>query len=216
MSRTAIVGTACAGSVGYYAALLAARRVVIDTGERRLPLRHSHHRYAIAGPNGVSRLTVPLVGDTVALGIPLAEVRISEHARWRHQHWGALMAAYGKSPYYEHLAPALHAILVEGAQTHLLDLNRALHDLVVDFMELPITTVYEEVEPDSQLEANDWRKLLGTKRGDLLPLDNVPYYQPWADRHGFTPGMSILDLLMNEGREGIFTLLDMARRLASQ
>ncbi len=214
MSRMAIVGSACAGSVGYYAALLAARRVVIDTGERRLPLRHSHHRYAIAGPNGVSRLTVPLVGDTVALGIPLAEVRISEHAHWRHQHWGALMAAYGKSPYYEHLAPALHAILVEGAQTHLLDLNRALHDLVVDFMDLPITTTYEDVTAaEMPVGALDWRAQLGTKRGDLLPLSDVPYYQPWASRHGFAPGMSILDLAMNEGREGIFTLLAMGRSL---
>ena len=213
MGRTAIVGSACAGSVGYYAALLAAGHVIVDTGERRLPLRHSHHRYAIAGPNGETRLTVPLVGDTVVMGIPLSEVRISEHARWRHQHWGALMAAYGKSPYFEHAAPALQSILVEGGQTHLLDLNRDLHEFVVDFMELPITTSYEEVEPDARLEANDWRKSLGTKCGDLLPLDNVPYYQPWADRHGFMPGMSILDLLMNEGREGIFTLLNMARRL---
>lgn len=213
MGRTAIVGSACAGSVGYYAALLAAGHVIVDTGEQRLPLRHSHHRYAIVGPNGVTRLTVPLVGDTVAMGIPLSEVRISEHAHWRHQHWGALMAAYGKSPYFEHAASALHAILVEGGQMHLLDLNRALHEFVVDFMELPITTVYEAVEPRAHPEADDWRKSLGTKRGDLLPLDNVPYYQPWADRHGFTPGMSILDLLMNEGREGIFTLLNMARRL---
>ncbi|MBP5562283.1 MAG: WbqC family protein [Muribaculaceae bacterium] len=213
MGRTAIVGSACAGSVGYYAALLVAGHVIVDTGERCLPLRHSHHRYAIAGPNGVTRLTVPLVGDTVAMGIPLSEVRISEHARWRHQHWGALMAAYGKSPYFEHAAPALHAILVEGGQTHLLALNRAFHEFVVDFMELPIATRYEAVTSDLPPEAIDWRRQLGTKRGDLLHLDDVPYYQPWAERHGFTPGMSILDLLMNEGREGIFTLLDMARRL---
>ena len=45
---------------------------------------------------------------------------------------------------------------------------------------------------------------------DTLPLTDVPYYQVWADRHGFVPRLSILDLLMNEGREGIFTLLRMA------
>ena len=216
MGRTAIVGSACAGSVGYYAALLAAGNVIIDTTERRLPLRHSHHRYAIAGPNGATRLTVPLVGDTVAMNVPLDEVRISEHARWRHQHWGALMAAYGKSPYYEHAAPALHAILVDGGQTHLLALNRALHEFVVDFMDLPITTIYEAVTPNLHPDAVDWRRQLGTTRGDLLPLDDVPYYQPWASRHGFLPCMSILDLLMNEGREGIFTLLAMSRRLTPQ
>ena len=31
------------------------------------------------------------------------------------------------------------------------------------------------------------------------------------DRHGFRPGLSILDLLMNTGREGIFTLMHMAQ-----
>lgn len=214
MSRTAIVGTACAGSVNYYAALLAAGHVIIDTAECRLPLRHSHHRYAIAGPNDVTRLTVPLVGETATFAVPLSEVRVSEHARWRHQHWGALMAAYGKSPYFEHLAPALHAILVEGGQTHLLDLNRALHTLVVDFMDLPITTTYTDVTArDVPGDALDWRPLLGTKRGDRLPLVTVPYYQPWAARHGFIAGLSILDLAMNEGREGIFTLLAMAKPL---
>lgn len=33
-----------------------------------------------------------------------------------------------------------------------------------------------------------------------------PYYQLWASRHGFLPNMSVLDLLCNEGPEGIFWL----------
>ena len=52
---------------------------------------------------------------------------------------------------------------------------------------------------------------MGLKRGDRLALANVPYYQMWSQRRGsFTPALSILDLLMNEGREGIFTLLKMS------
>ncbi|UKI45216.1 MAG: WbqC family protein [Porphyromonadaceae bacterium] len=31
----------------------------------------------------------------------------------------------------------------------------------------------------------------------------------WASRHGFQPGLSILDLLMNTGRESIYTLKKM-------
>ena len=41
---------------------------------------------------------------------------------------------------------------------------------------------------------------------------DVPYPQLWAARHGFQPGLSILDLLMNEGREAIFTLQKMLMR----
>ena len=33
-----------------------------------------------------------------------------------------------------------------------------------------------------------------------------PYYQVFAQRHGFLPNLSILDLLMNEGNESILYL----------
>jgi hypothetical protein len=29
----------------------------------------------------------------------------------------------------------------------------------------------------------------------------VPYYQVWASRYGFIPDLSIIDLVMNMGRE---------------
>ena len=34
-----------------------------------------------------------------------------------------------------------------------------------------------------------------------------PYYQVRAQRHGFLPNLSVLDLLFNEGPEGIFWLI---------
>ena len=35
----------------------------------------------------------------------------------------------------------------------------------------------------------------------LPAYEAVPYYQVFARKHGFVPGQSILDLLMNEGPE---------------
>ena len=57
----------------------------------------------------------------------------------------------------------------------------------------------------------DLRGKIDGKRGDDLPIADVPYYQVWADRHGFVPRLSILDLLMHEGRAGIFTLANMVK-----
>ena len=37
-------------------------------------------------------------------------------------------------------------------------------------------------------------------------FDPRPYYQVRAARHGFLPNLSVLDLLFNEGPEGIFWL----------
>lgn len=207
----AIMGSACPGSVRYWAAALAAGTVFIDADECHLPLRHSHHRYAIEGPNGVQQLTVPLVGATHNMATPLREVRISEHGNWRRLHWGALYSAYGRTPYFDHIAPELEAIIVDGHQTHLLELNTQLQQLIVDFMGLPINFLQPPAVPAAEGGAGvvDLRGKVDMKRPDTLPIVDVPYYQVWATRRGFVPRLSILDLLMNEGREGIFTLLRM-------
>lgn len=211
--NSALIGSMCAGDVRCYAAMVKAGEVVIDATERRLPLRHSHHRYVIDAPNGPVKLTVPLVGSTNAMPVMLKDVLMSEHGNWRHLHWGALFSSYGKSPFFDFIADDLHHI-VEGAQNSLLDFNMELHRLIIDFMDLPIVTTVatSEQEVDAALQAGaiDLRGKMGGKRGDRLPIADVPYYQLWSQRRsGFTAGLSIFDLAMNEGREGIFTLLKM-------
>ncbi len=198
----------CAGSVRYYAACVAAGKVAIDTGETRLPLRHSHHRYAIAGPNGLQQLTVPLVGDTNAMPVAMRDVRISEHADWRRIHWGALFSAYGRTPYFDYVAADLEPIIM-GKQSWLLDYNEQLQQVIVDFMDLPVEFVHA-AEVDTAA-ATDLRGRIGGKKPDSLSIASVPYYQVWQERHGFIGNLSILDLMMNMGREGIFTLLKMTQ-----
>lgn len=205
-----VMGSMCAGSVRCYAAMLASGHVLIDAGEVRLPLRHSHHRYAIVGPNGVQQLTVHLVGSTNAMPVPMRDVLISEHAQWRHVHWGALYSAYGKSPYFDYIADDLHSIIF-GNQKSLLELNNQLQQLIIEFLDLPIQVTVGTISDDVLADACDLRGRIGGKRPDGLPIRDVPYYQLWSDRHGFTPNLSILDLLMNCGREAIFTLQSMVK-----
>ncbi len=212
----ALTGSFCAASVRCYAAMVKAGEVVIDATERKLPLRHSHHRYVIDGPNGPVKLTVPLTGETNAMNVPLRDVRVSEHGNWRHLHWGALFSSYGKSPFFDFIAADLRHIIIEGTQHRLLDLNMELHQLIVEFMDLPITTrvVHNEEEIEALLASgvSDLRGKIGGKHGDKLHITNVPYYQMWSNRHhSFMPDLSILDMLMNQGREGLITLLKMGK-----
>lgn len=199
-----------AGSVRYYAACVKAGTVAIDACEQRLPLRHSHHRYAIAGPNGVQQLTVPLVGETNAMNVPMRDVRISEHASWRRLHWGALFSAYGRTPYFDYVAADLEPVIM-GNQQWLLDYNEQLQQVVVDFMDLPVEFVTASDVDTSQAVSLIGK--IGGKKGDSLPIADVPYYQVWQERYGWVPGLSILDLMMNMGREGILTLLKMTENL---
>lgn len=84
--------------------------------------------------------------------------------------------------------------------------------LIVDFLDLPIEVITVEVTDALAAECVDLRGRMGGKQADALPIADVPYPQLWATRHGFQPGLSILDLLMNEGREAIFTLQKMLMR----
>ena len=204
------MGSMCAGSVRCYAAALKTGTLLVDLGERRLPLRHSHHRYRIDGPNGLQTLTVPLVGSTNNMMTPLKDVLISEHGDWRRLHWGALFSAYGRSPYFDYVTDDLSRV-IHGSQRYLHEFNMQLHEVIVEFMDLPLTTHYlDEGEPLGGA-VTDLRGRIAMKKPDTLAIANVPYYQMWKNQAGFKPDLSILDLMMNLGREAVLTLLDMTR-----
>jgi len=207
------MGSMCAGSVRCYAAAIHAGTLLVDMDECRLPLRHSHHRYRIDGPNGVQTLTVPLVGRSNNMTTPLRDMLISEHGEWRRLHWGALFSAYGRSPYFDYVADDLSRV-INGQQRYLHELNSELHQVIVDFMDLPITTHYIGAQDRLPEGINDLRGRIAMKKGDTLAIANVPYYQMWtSNKQGFEPDLSILDLMMNMGREGILTLMEMASGL---
>lgn len=214
-ARALVTGSMCAASVRCYAVALMADVLLVDLDECRLPLRHSHHRYRIDGPNGVQTLTVPLVGSTNNMVTPLRDVLISEHGNWRRLHWGALYSAYGRSPYFDYVADDLSR-LINGNQRFLHDFNAQMHALVTDFMDLPVNVRYVSgVGEHDNDQVIDLRGRIGMKHPDNLPVSNVPYHQMWTADQGFIPDLSILDLMMNEGREGIFSLMAMARELTS-
>ena len=203
-----VMGSMCAASVRCYAAAVKAGTLLVDLDEKHLPLRHSHHRYRIDGPNGLQTLTVPLVGSTNNMVTLLRDVLISEHGDWRRLHWGALYSAYGRSPYFDYVADDLSRV-IHGTQRYLHEFNGQMHQFIVDFMDLPLETRYickgETIAP----EAYDLRGRIGMKKADNLPIANVPYYQMWTGDEGFRADLSVLDLMMNLGREGIFTLMEM-------
>ena len=209
-ATTVVMGSMCAASVRCYAAALKAGTLLVDLDERRLPLRHSHHRYRVDGPNGLQTLTVPLVGATNNMMTPLRDVLISEHGDWRRLHWGALYSAYGRSPYFDYVADDLSRV-IHGSQRYLHDFNRQMHEVIVDFMDLPLVTRYLEQGGDVAAADEDLRGRIGMKKPDALPINDVAYYQMWTGRDGFQADLSILDLMMNMGREGIFTLMAMTR-----
>lgn len=210
-----IFGTAYLGNVRYYAAMLSAKGgVVIDTNERLCRNSWMHNHCHIIGANGVQTLTVPIEHiDTASAWtgrIVMRDLRISEHGNWRRIHWGALFSAYGKTPFFEYAENDLRAVY-ENHYKWLIDFNMALHNVVVDFLDLPITTQAKPID-ESCHPVNDRRGKVGGKGNDgITAITDVPYYNIWEGRHGHVPALSIIDLLMNCGREAIFIMLEMIK-----
>ena len=196
----------------YYAAMLATRQPVVHAAQTSLTRLWAHNHCRICGANGVQQLVIPVEKTNYLATTPMRDVVISEHGNWRHQHWGALFSSYGKSPFFDYIADDLQRTIC-GSQRFLLDFNMQLHQLVVDFLDLPIHCTATDTLPPL---ADDLRRAVGEKKPSGNMVHNVPYYQLWAERFGFVPDLSIIDLLCNTGREAVFTLIDMARGQQSE
>ncbi len=166
------------------------------------------NRCVIATANGTQTLTVPIERYDVTK-CPMRDIRISDHGNWRHLHWNALVSAYGETPFFEFYADDLRPFF-EKQHTFLFDLNLDIMHTMCQLLDVrPQVTLSEQyiVLPSEDDAVVDFREAIRPKHplpdADFNP---TPYYQVRAQRHGFLPNLSILDLLFNEGPEGIFYL----------
>ncbi len=205
-----VFSSAYAGSVRYYAAMMACRRVAVHIGEhkRKMPWNINHSN--VIGANGEQTLTLPIVKNIDVVTPALNKIEISEHGDWRRTHWGAIFSAYGKSPFFEYIADDLFAIYDNKNLTNLVEFNTAIHNLVVDFLDLPLDVDFLEDLPAEKNAYSDFRGKIGClKADDFNFIQDITYWQVWNERHGFKPDLSIMDLLMTQGRESIFVLRNM-------
>ena len=196
----AVFSTRYAGSVDYYAAMLRYRRVAIDLTELYDKHRHYLNRMDIVATNGPQQLTAALQKPNRSM--TAADILLSDHGNWRHNHWGALFSAYGRTPFFDYFADDLKKIYTDPSITTIAALNCALHAAVIDFLDLDVQTVIIDRKDNSvaadAVDLHDANFNAGTTVG--------PYYQIWSQKFGFQPNQSILDLLFNLGREAYFVL----------
>ena len=159
-------------------------------------------RCRILGPNGPEILQVPIVHDGTR---EMRGIRVDYSTPWIVRTERALDAAYQSSPFFEHYAGGLFAILESQPET-LLELNTALTQHILDRLGLNVRlSLTEEYTPDGSVP-DDFRSVLHPKRENTVLRDlglGRPYYQVFSQKFGFTPGLSILDLLFNEGPEAL-------------
>lgn len=98
-------------------------------------------RSVITGPQGPERLSVPVDGGAGvlkrlggALGASLPSPLLSDHGKWRREHLGAWNAAYGRTPYFQHLFPELESVYAASGRESLDGFNRRLHAIALRWL----------------------------------------------------------------------------------
>ena len=155
-------------------------------------------RCRILGPNGPEILQVPVVHDGTRL---MRDLRVEYSTPWIVRTERALEAAYQSSPFFEHYADGLFAILESQPET-LLELNTALTRHILDRLGIDVPLRLTEAYVPEGCVPDDYRSVIHPKRDNTVLRDlglGRPYYQVFSQKFGFTPGLSILDLLFNEG-----------------
>ena len=168
------------------------------------------------GADGVQSLQVPILHEGGTHKQPISEIKIDWSKPWLLQHKRAIISAYRTSAYFEYYQDELFAIL-ESQPEKLFDLNMTLIRFFIEktglAIDLRITDGYSRegnMSKDGQsVECEDLREAIHPKRHNTILEDadlKKPYFQVFAQKHGFQSDLSIMDLLFNEGPESILYL----------
>ncbi|MBK9759211.1 MAG: WbqC family protein [Flavobacteriales bacterium] len=213
------------GSVEHYRLLVQHAKVIIDIGEH-YERQTYRTRTSIVGPNGKQDLVLQIARKS-GEKMPMRNVGLSYVESWQHQHVHAIRSAYGNTPWFIHYIDEIEEVILK-KYDRLIDLDLATMRLGMKWLglktEFELSETYIEVtrgegrgasaasnstfhSPLATHQLVDLRSLLHPKKP--LPPEVTPtplYAQVFADRHGFIPRMSIIDLVCNSGPDSLACL----------
>ena len=150
----------------------------------------------IYSPNGKQTLSIP-VNKPGGNHTKTRDIRISYALPWNKTHWRAIEAAYNNSPFFLYYQDYFLPFFLKKYE-YLVDLNseilETLFRLVQISKEIRFTQTYQK-KPADML---DLRLDLTAKHAKAIC---PPYTQTFAEKHGFIPNLSIIDLIFNSGPE---------------
>ena len=194
-----LLSTAYLPPVHYVSAMLAAGKVIIERHET-YPRQTYRNRCEIATANGRLPLIIP-VHKPRGNRTTTQEILTDTQTNWQLLHWRAIRAAYANSPFFLYYQDELLEAYKKDIP-HLIDFNHHMLSAVLSLMGIEITMRFTDHYEKQPADVEDLRTAFTPKRPP--PADRFKkYHQVFSEKHGFIGGLSILDLLMNEGGEGI-------------
>lgn len=156
--------------------------------------------------DGAQTLNFPVRHED--FGKPISQMRIDWKTDWLTRHERAIISAYRTSPYFEYYQDELFAIL-DSRPELMLDFNTQILKFFLRKTGIPtdirFTSEWEAVTIEGH-KVTDLREAIHPKRPNSILKDlglERPYWQVFSPKYGFIPGLSIMDLLFNEGPDSI-------------
>ena len=190
--ESVLLSTAYLPPVNYFSALLKSDKVFIEQHEHFVKQTY-RNRCEILSSNGLLNLSIPL--RKLADKEIISQKRISYKEPWQIKHWRAITSAYKNSAYFEYFEDEFKPFYFEEHE-FLLEYNTALTKLILHILrqkkEINFTNEFHKTFSGLDLR-NQQRETPNPK----------PYYQVFGTKHGFTPNLSVIDLLFNKGLESV-------------
>ncbi len=202
-NHTVILSSAYLAPVQYFTKLFNYEEVWIEWSEHFLKQSY-RNRCTILTANGIQNLSVPVAEGSNSKRI-MRDVIISYDHPWQKLHWKALLSAYNNAPFFEYYADSLSPFYHGKKWKFLTDYSLEIQQVVLEELNVACQiNVTEAFCATTDLPAGtaDFRYSIHPKADKLIGDENftpVIYMQVFQEKFGFTPNLSIIDLLFNEG-----------------
>lgn len=178
----------------HYFSLIVQEECAIYVGEMYQKQSY-RNRTDLLSPNGVVSFSLPVQ----KIGYPspdTSEVLLSPHGNWRHQLEKLLLSNYANTPYWFHYEERIMELIYDESVEELVLYNHKWLTFICDSLEISTPSiVYEMGDTDTFIP-----EIITTEYKNNLPTPKR-YWQVFEHKFGFTPHLSILDLLLSLGPE---------------
>ncbi len=194
-----LLSTAYFAPIRYFSKLAAYPEIYFEQHENFIKQTY-RNRAVVLGANGPISLIVP-VEKGRGPKIKIKDLRIAYDEEWQRNHWRTIFSAYNSSPFFEYYADDLEPFF-RRKQAFLFDYNQQITEAILEILEIQATLNYTEEFGKVPENCLNFREQISPKthKTNVDPnFSSQEYTQVFSEKFGFTPDLSILDLLFNEG-----------------
>lgn len=194
-----LLSTAYFAPIQYFSKLVAYPEIYIEQHENFIKQTY-RNRTVILGANGPIPLVVP-VEKGRGPKIKIKDLRIAYDEEWQRNQWRTIFSAYNSSPFFEYYADDLEPFFRKKHE-FLFDYNQKITETILEILEIPASLNFTEEFGKVPENCLNFREQISPKAHRINEDPNFSppeYTQVFAEKFGFVPGLSILDLIFNEG-----------------